>query len=193
VAGRVLTSLLVIAAAGPVAGADSLRQELSGGVMAGLSASTWAGADGASMHLGAMFGGFGVYRLSDELAVQAELVLSDKGAHFTDLSGQEVAEALLYLEAPLLARYDLALSRCMWLHGLAGPGLAFLTDSKRTPRGDLRPVDLTLTGGAGIDLYTPNHFVSFDLRLGVGLLDAVDAENRAARALVVTVLGAVTL
>ncbi len=171
----------------------SCEHPIAGGIQGGMNASTWVGTDDASIHLGALFGGFATFHLIDRLALQLELVLSDKGADFEDASGDEVVEALLYLEAPVLARYDLPLSGPVILHGVAGPGLAWLTESKRTPTGDLRPLDVTLTTGVGVDLDAPSHHVSFDLRFGVGLVDAVDDGARKARAVVVTVLGGVTL
>ncbi len=171
----------------------SCEHPIAGGIQGGMNASTWMGADDASIHLGALFGGFATFHLIDRLALQVELALSDKGADFEDASGDKVKEALLYLEAPVLARYDLPLGGPVTLHGVAGPGLAWLTDSKRTPREDLRPIDLTLTAGVGVDLAARSHQVGFDLRLGVGVIDAVDDGARKARAMVVTLLGGVTL
>lgn len=171
----------------------SCQHPIAGGVQGGVSASTWAGADDASVHLGALLGGFATFHLMDRLALQVELSLSDKGADLEDASGEKVKEALLYLEAPVLARYDLPLSGPLTLHGVAGPGLAYLTDSKRTPRDDLRPIDLTVTAGVGADLAAPSHHVSLDLRFGVGVVDVVEDGARKARAMVVTVLGGVTL
>ena len=171
----------------------SCQDPIAGGIQGGMNASTWAGADDASIHLGALFGGFATFHLVDRLKLQVELVLSDKGADFEDASGDKVKEALLYLEAPVMARYELPLADAVTLHGLAGPGLAWLTDSKRTARDDLRPLDVTLTTGVGVDLAAPSRHVSLDLRFAVGLIDAVDDEARKARAVVVTLLGGVTL
>jgi outer membrane protein with beta-barrel domain len=190
-----LVVLVALAIAPAVARAQSTTCEhpIAGGIQGGLNASTWAGADDASIHLGALLGGFATFHLIDRLALQAEIALSDKGADFEDASGEKVREALLYLELPVMARYDLPLGGPVTLHGLAGPGLAILTDSKRTPREDLRPLDLTMTADVGVDLAAPSHLVSFDLRLGFGLLDAVDDRSRKARAMVVAILGGVTL
>ncbi len=171
----------------------SCQHPIAGGVQGGVNASTWAGADDASVHLGALLGGFATFHLVDRLALQVELSLSDKGADLEDASGETAKEALLYLEAPVLARYDLPLGELFTLHGLAGPGLAYLTDSKRTPRDELRPIDLTMTAGVGADLAAPSHHLSLDLRFGVGVVDAVEDGARKARAVVVTVLGGVTL
>lgn len=194
--GRAALALVLVGATAAGARAQpstSCQDPIAGGIHGGMNASTWVGADGAAIHLGALFGGFATFHLTGRFKLQVELLLSDKGADFEDASGDKVKEALLYLEAPVLARYDLPLADAVTLHGLAGPGLAWLTDSKRTPRGDLRPLDLTLTSGVGVDLAAPSHHVSIDLRLGVGLIDAVDDEARKARAVVVTVLGGVTL
>lgn len=188
-------ALLLVIAAPAVARAQSTSCErpIAGGIQGGMNASTWMGADGASLHLGALFGGFATFHLVDRLALQVELALSDKGAELEGAAGEELEEALLYLEAPVMARYDLPLAGPITLHGLAGPGLAYLTDSKRTPTGDLRPLDVTFTAGIGADLAAPSHHVSMDLRLGVGVVDAIDDPARKARAMVVTVLGGVTL
>ena len=171
----------------------SCQEPIAGGIHGGMNASTWAGADDASIRLGALLGGFATFHLVDRFKLQIELALSDKGAAVDDASGDKAKESLLYLEAPVLARYDLPLAGAVTLHGLAGPGLAWLTDSKRTPREDLRPLDLTLTSGVGVDLAASSHHISMDLRFAVGLVDAVDDEARKARAVVVTVLGGVTL
>ena len=190
-----VVALGLVAAAPTAAHAQpiSCQHPIAGGIQGGMNASSWLGTDGDRIHLGAWLGGFAVFRLAHRLALQVELALSDKGADFEDASGDRIKEALLYLEAPVLARYDLPLAGRFSLHGLAGPGLAYLTDSKRTPRGDLRPVDLTVTAGAGVDLAVPSHQLSLDLRLGFGLVDAVDDRARKARAVVVTLLGGVTL
>jgi hypothetical protein len=194
-AGLAVMVALVATGAGAVRAepTTSCQDPIAGGIQGGMNASTWAGAADASIHLGALFGGFATFHLIDRLKLQVELVLSDKGADFEDASGDKLKEALLYLEAPVMARYDLPLADAVTLHGLAGPGLAWLTDSKRTPRGDLRPLDLTLTAGVGVDLAAPSRHLSMDLRFAVGVIDAVDDEARKARAVVVTVLGGVTL
>jgi len=171
----------------------SCEHPIAGGVQGGMNASTWVGADDASLHLGALLGGFATFHLIDRLALQVELALSDKGADFEGAAGEKIKEALLYLEAPVMARYDLPLAGPVTLHGLAGPGLAYLTDSKRTPKGDLRPIDLTVTAGVGADLDAPSHHVSLDLRLGFGVVDAVEDGARRARAMVVAILIGVTL
>lgn len=188
--------LLIATAMAPAAAraqTTSCEHPIAGGIQGGMNASTWIGTDDASIHLGAMLGGFATFHLVSRLALQVELALSDKGASLEDASGDEVKEALLYLEAPVLARYDLPLAGPLTLHAVGGPGLAYLTDSKRTPRDALRPIDLTFTTGVGVDLDAPSHHVSMDLRLGLGLVDAVDDRARRARAMVVTLLGGVTL
>jgi hypothetical protein len=171
----------------------SCEHPIAGGIQGGMNASTWVGADDASIHLGALLGGFATFHLVDRLALQVELALSDKGADFEDAAGEKVKEALLYLEAPVMARYDLPLAGPVTLHGLAGPGLAYLTDSKRTPRSDLRPIDLTVTAGIGGDLDAPSHHISLDLRLGFGVVDAAEDGARKARAMVVAILVGVSL
>lgn len=192
-----LAVLLAVATPGDAARAQpstSCQDPIAGGIHGGMNASTWAGADDASIHFGALLGGFATFHLVDRFKLQVELALSDKGAEVEDAGGDDRAnESLLYLEAPVLARYDLPLSGAVTLHGLAGPGLAWLTDSKRTPKADLRPLDLTLTSGVGVDLAASSHHISMDVRFAVGLIDAVDDEARKARAVVVTVLGGVTL
>ncbi len=191
----VALGLAAVAAAPAVARAQpvSCQHPIAGGIQGGMNASSWLGSDDDRIHLGAWLGGFAVFRLAHRLALEVDLALSDKGADFEDASGDRSKEALLYLEAPVLARYDLALTGPLSLHGLAGPGLAWLTDSKRTPKGDLRPIDVTFTTGAGVDLAAPSHHLSLDLRLGFGFVDAVDDGARKARAVVVTLLGGVTL
>ena len=195
VAGLALVAGIALVAAPRPASAQAatLEEPLAGGVHAGAGASMWLGAAGDSAHLGAALGGFVTYPLTAALAVQGELSLVDTGADFEDAAGADRREALLYLDLPALARYDLPLTELASLYGVAGPGLALLIDSKLTPRRELRPVDLTATAGIGIDLYTPRHHVSFDLRGRLGLLDAVDDERRTARSLLFLVLAGITL
>lgn len=188
-----IAAAIALPAGAARAQSTSCEHPIAGGIQGGMNASTWAGAEQASIHLGALLGGFATFHLAGRLALQVELALSDKGADFEDAAGEKVKEALLYLEAPVLARYDLPLPGPVSLHGLVGPGLAYLTDSKRTPREELRPIDVTLTAGAGAELAAPSHRVSLDLRVGVGAIDAIDDGARKARAVVVTVLGGVTL
>ena len=176
--------------------AATLEEPLAGGLHAGAGASRWLGTPDGSTHLGAALGAFVTYRLTAAWAVQVELSMIDKGADLVDVTGADASEALLYLELPVLARYDLPLTpltELVSLHGVVGPGLALLIDSRRTPRGQLRPVDLTATAGLGVDLYTPRHVVSIDLRAGLGALDAASGDGRTAHHLLFLLLAGVTL
>jgi hypothetical protein len=173
--------------------AATMEEPLAAGLHAGIGASRWLGTAGDSVHLGGALGAFVTYRLTPALALQVELSMLDKGAGFVDASGGDASEALLYLELPVLARFDLPLTELASLYGVAGPGAALLVDSKRTPRADLRPVDLTAAAGIGIDLYTPRHHLSFDLRATAGLLDAASSDPRSARSLLILLLAGVTL
>lgn len=170
----------------------SSERALVGGVEVGVGASEWVGTKKDSLHLGALLGGFAVYHVRGPLSAQAELLMVDKGANFEDVAMEDANEALLYLELPLLARYDLALTDCVSLHGMAGPGVAVLVDSKRTPREDMRKLDFTVTADVGADFETRKHHVSVDLRFGAGLVDSTD-DARKGRAMVVSLLGGVTL
>jgi hypothetical protein len=190
-----LVVLAVLAVALPaVARAQSTTPEepVAGGVRVGATVSSWIGSGDASPHLGMALAAFVSVRLTPRLALQPELVVHDKGADFTDASGAAADEALLFFEPTALVRYDVPLTELASLYGVAGPALALLADSKRTPRQELRRVDVTLNVGLGIDLYTPRHYVSFDLRGGLGLLD-LRQDARRARAWTIDLLAGVTL
>jgi hypothetical protein len=191
---RIGLAMLALSAAPVAASAQStsLAAPLAGGIRAGAAVSSWIGSGDATPHLGMALGGFVSIRLTPAFALQPELLLHDKGADFRDASGEAADEALLFAESMLLARLDRPLGELVSLYGVAGPGLAVLVDSKRTPREELRPIDLTLTVGAGVDLYTAKHYVSVDARGGLGLLDLRD-DDRRARAWVAELLVGVTL
>ncbi|HUS67296.1 MAG TPA: outer membrane beta-barrel protein [Kofleriaceae bacterium] len=166
---------------------------LVGGVQAGISASSWIGETDDTTHLGALLGGFARYRFTPQLSAQVELAMHDAGADFETDAGSSVDEALLYLELPLLGRFDLALSPMLSLHGVAGVAPALLMDSKQTPRDEMRAFDLQAHGGVGVDIQvTRARAVSADLRASFGMLDAAD-DDRKARTLAVTLLAGVTL
>jgi hypothetical protein len=189
-----LVALAVVAASPSAASAQStsVAKPVAGGVRAGAAMSSWIGSGDAKPHLGMALGGFVSVRMTPALALQPELVLHDKGADFRDASGEAADEALLFAEAMLLGRVDRPLGELASLYGVAGPGLALLVDSKRTPREEMRPIDLTFTIGAGVDLYTEHHYVSVDARGGIGALDLRD-DDRRARAWVGELLVGVTL
>jgi hypothetical protein len=172
--------------------ATTLDHPVAGGVRAGVTTSSWIGSGDASLHVGLALAGFVSVRLTPRFAIQPELVMHDKGADFRDAAGMVADEALLVLELPVLARLDQPLGELVSLYGVAGPGISYLVDSKRTPRQDLAPIDVTLTVGLGVDLYTPTHYLSIDLRTGIGLIDLRD-DPRSARAFFVELLGGVTL
>ena len=154
------------------------EDRVAGGVKAGVNGSAWVGRS-SDLHLGLALGGFVDYRVQGAWAVQAELAMVDKGADFTGPTGETEDEALIYLELPVFGRYDIPLTELATLYGLAGPGVALLVDSKRTRRGDLRRVDVTGAAGIGVDLYTPQHYISVELRASMGVLDILDDRRRA--------------
>jgi hypothetical protein len=188
----VAAPLLLFGAGAARAQSTSPEDPVAGGVRLGVTVSSWVGSGDAEPHLGMALAGFVGVRLTRALALQPELVLHDKGADFVDAAGQAADEALLFLEPTALVRYDVPLGELVSLYGVAGPGLALLMDSKRTPREELRAFDLTVNGGLGVDLYTPRRYVSVDLRGGIGVLDLTDGGRRA-RAWVVELFAGVEL
>jgi hypothetical protein len=187
-------ALLALALARPAA-AQSISAEVPvvGGVRAGVAMSSWIGTGEASPHLGLALGGFVALRLTPRLALQPELLLHDRGADFTDPSGAAADEALLYAEPLALVRVDRPLGELVALVAVAGPGLALLVDSKRTPRDELRAFDVTLHAGVGLELYTPSRWFTVDLRGGLGARDLLEDDRRRARAWSLELLGGVTL
>src|SRR5436190_21555979 len=93
-----LALALALLAAPRAAAAQSMEEgapaprPLTGGVQAGVAASSWIGTPHDSTHLGATLGGFARYRLAPMLSLQVELAMIDKGADFEAVAGTKADE-----------------------------------------------------------------------------------------------------
>lgn len=143
-----------------------------GGVNAGTQSGS--GATDPSMHLGMCLGIFVTYELSNALSVHGEVLMTDKGADYTDMIGNDANEAILYVELPVFARYDLSLGGRLTAFGFGGPSLAYIVDSKHTMKDRLNPIDVAVAAGAGLDIDVGERVIEVDVRFSQGLLNVLD-------------------
>ena len=159
-----------------VADGEPVSNKLTIGLKGGVNAGTQSGSGAAdpSMHFGMCLGAFAVYALGPSLAVHGELLMTDKGADYVDSLGNDADEALLYVELPVFARYNMALGERLTAFGFGGPSVAYLIDSKFTMKGDLSPLDISVAAGVGVDISAGKRIIAVDLRFSQGLLNALD-------------------
>ena len=155
------------------------------GIKGGLTMATLSGdgsnpsASGAdpTLHQGVAIGGFSTWRFTDQLALQSEFYLASKGANFEDLGGENIDENYLYVEVPLMARFDLALDDVFHVYGVAGPSFGYLLDAKARDKDELNLFDVAANAGIGADMKVGSNLISLDVRYSFGLLDTVDHED----------------
>jgi len=133
-----------------------------------------ANTEDPTMHLGVALGAFATWRITGELALQPELYMSEKGAEFKDLSDQDLEEAYLYLELPVLARYSYSIDDTFQVFGVLGPSFNYLIDSKAREKDELSPFDLAVTAGVGTDIKVGKYLIIVDARYSMGLLNTID-------------------
>lgn len=173
-------ALALALAAGPLISSPALAETgLSGGVKGGVNASTLGGNgfSDPSVHLGMSLGGFVVHPIASGFSLQGELLMTDRGADLEDVIGKSIDEALLFLELPILGRYDLALASSISAYGLLGIAPGYVIDSKTSEREDLSRFDLTSMLGAGANFDLGNHSITVELRAAIGLLNQLDRED----------------
>jgi opacity protein-like surface antigen len=155
---------------------DQTPSLLTAGFKGGVNAGTQSGsgATDPSTHFGMCLGVFLKYELSSALSVHTEVLMSDKGADYLDMVGNEADEAILYVELPVFARYDYPVGSRLTAFGFGGPSVAYIIDSKRTMKGDLNPIDVAIAAGAGLDIDVGKRIIAVDVRFSQGLLNVLD-------------------
>ncbi len=169
----------VLALSAGVVRAEQAAPLDSYGVKVGVNATTLAGsgADDPSVHLSLGLGAFYNRELIPELRIAAELLMTEKGADFQDVTGGDANEGFLYLQLPVFARYDLPLASRVRVFGFGGPAAGYVIDSKLTPKKDLKRFDVSAIAGAGVEIDPGSHRITVDVRAEVGFLNQLDREE----------------
>jgi len=195
----------VAAAEDAVSSADSTQ--LSGtwvnGVKLGLTYSMLSGDtnDGASIHTGTTLGYFFSYRLGNGLAIQPEIMITERGSEnvIFNESGRDADLTYSYIDIPVVARYNLAIGNGLTPYGYGGPNFSINIDSNRRVATNSRDWDANTSGfdvgfaaGIGLD-YLVNNGVgaTLDMRFTMGFLstDASEADSSLTNRQFVVMLG----
>lgn len=131
----------------------ALAQDASFGGKAGLNVATLIGddSDGVDGTIGFFLGGYGTFMLSDEFALQGELLFSQQGADDFSLS---------YLNIPILAKYFVTEEISVHL----GPQVGILVAAEESDF--VKPIDFSLAFGGEYQLESG---LSFNFRYALGL------------------------
>lgn len=186
------TAALLLGLALPLTGQASF------GVKAGMNIATLGGDDVGDVdsRTGLVVGGLVHYRLSDLLAVQPELLYSQKGAKFSEtLFGEPISGTfkLDYLEVPVLLRVDVPTGGPELRPSVhAGPTFALELSCKVSFSGfgesgtedcdsdidsDRRTVDLGMALGGGLDVAFRGGTLLIEARYTLGLRTLDSSSN----------------
>lgn len=163
------------------------------GPKGGVSISTFNGTDADNIDSrSSWFGGlFLNFQLAPAIAIQPELLLTERGADVTTGNVRDEI-SINYFEVPVLLKFRLPLANdIIFPHILLGPNFAFRTDldfkSTDTQSGvnleantdDIKKSDISGLVGAGVDIQTPGNgvFFTIDGRYGFGFSDINDNDN----------------
>lgn len=163
-------------------------EDISPGARAGLTATTHWGADAADdldPLIGGMVGGFAVVDLPLQfpIALRPELAYIQKGAVRNLTAGDTTVRSLLrtdYLELSILGTYPLPVQTRFSPFAFAGPHVGYNVRAEtedegpeQSPRTDVsdqvRPVDVGLTVGGGLDVPVHSYTTTIDVRYEVSL------------------------
>ena len=151
------------------------------GIKGGLNAFTIKTDDDGNLDtkIGYHIGLIGHIHISDQFALQPELVYSVQGTQYTEV-GEEFNLNLNYINVPLMFQY-------MFDNGFrlqAGPQLGFLASAKvevndndTDVKDSFESVDLGL--GIGASYVNPNSNFGFDVRYNAGLTNINKSDNEA--------------
>jgi hypothetical protein len=165
-----------------------------GGLKGGLNAGRFVGkVKGEGVNFGLALGAFIRLKVTDRLALQPEFLMTDKGSDVKGLIETE-KEALLFLEVPLLMRYDFHRHAQMRFYGLAGPSLAYLIDANTVPEEERSTFDMAMHAGLGFEIGLGNHDVNVELRGGQGIRNLIrDTSGLTARTTVMSLYAGISL
>jgi hypothetical protein len=145
---------------------------------------TEGGALSTTMVLGHGFGGLLGVNFSDNVGLQAEVIYSALAQKFA-VNNVEHEVKLSYINVPLMLVLNTGYSRPVNFNICAGPQVGINTGSKLTASGThegdtlqavlaVKPADLGIAYGAGLDFGPPNFKISIGFRGVYGLIDVSD-------------------
>ena len=156
-------------------------QKFHFGVKAGANFAVQSGVaeyyDNSNILVGGHFGLTGSYNLNKNMMLETELNYEEEGTH-----GSGITQKFNYLSVPVL--YDFSFGKTyhtkMTVHLNIGPAFSYLLDANKEVdnNGSKTTTDITtgqhraqLSGIIGVGLIQPvgKHFITFDLRLNVGV------------------------
>ena len=166
--GIIIAALLFNIFFSPAA-ASAAPKIIGKGLMAGINVSRILGSDISELWVskkGLVVGGFLVIGLNEHLAIQAEILFSQKGAIYENVNKKNYTSSmsLSYFDVPVLANFYVPMSAGAKFHPylFTGPSLALKIRGRytETVQGettesemqDLRAVDLGLIIGAGMNV-----------------------------------------
>ncbi len=138
-----------------------------------------------SSRTGFAVGGFLTYQISPLLAAQPELFISLKGAdeinnYITPLEAYRV----YYLEVPLLIKMTVPTNTAASPNMFIGPSLAMRIKAEKevgdilVAQPDVRPLDVGITLGMGLDYNLDYRKLLFEIRYNLGLQSIDDSEKK---------------
>ena len=158
---------LFIAAIAVFAFSASNAQDVKFGAKLGLNLATISGPSGYTTKPGFNLGGFAEIKISEEFAVQPELLFSTQGAKFKDDSS--VSTNLNYINIPVMAKYFVTKEISLE----AGPQVGFLLSANVKDSSnslDIKDQSSTVDFGFGLGGgYEITENISVGLRYVVGL------------------------
>lgn len=196
---RVLLTSVVCAACVVASAATAGAQPIEWSVKGGLNVATLALDDqqdaAVESRLGLVAGAAATWAVSDRLAVQPELLYSQKGARFdNELGGATFA--LDFIEVPLLARYTV-LTGARPLHVFAGPVIGFKVRAVASAEvgdqeidqdlsDDIASTDVGIAAGAGLDF--GRSLVEGRYTFGLKTIDKDNGDSQDAKTRVLSVM-----
>jgi len=171
---RTLTFLVVLMLAFAIT-ATAQEKTTRLGVKAGVNLTSFTGddADGFESLVGFAFGGFISHSLSENIAIQPEVLFSMKGAK-TEIG--DIDLKYNYIEIPVLLKYTLPTDGLLKPMFFAGPSFGILMSAEADGedfKDDSKSTDLSIVVGAGLQIEA----LSFDIRYTMGMTELDDTET----------------
>jgi hypothetical protein len=151
--------------------------------IAGISVNPGGDDEDYSSFFGVGVGGIVTYPLTNELALQAEPMILQKGGKVTEFD-ETLTLKILYFEIPIFLRYNFAVSESYLPYVILGPNLGFRASAKVVfPDGsssdasdEFSVIDLGLGLGGGVEVPLASLIVFGETRYVFGLND-INAES----------------